>query len=86
MWYLYIIKTQNDKLYTGITTDVERRFNEHLNDPKGAKFLKANKPKEIVYTEELETRSDALKREYAVKQLTRRQKEKLINNYDIESS
>ena len=86
MWYLYIIKTQNNKLYTGITTDVERRFNEHLNEPKGAKFLKANKPEEIVYIEELENRSIALKREYAVKQLSRRQKEELIKNYDIESS
>lgn len=78
MWYLYIIETENNKLYTGITTDVERRFNEHLNEPKGAKFLKANPPKRIVYTEEFENRSEASKREIEVKKLSRSQKERLI--------
>jgi len=78
MWYLYIIETENGKLYTGITTDVERRFNEHLNEPKGAKYLKANPPKRIVHTEEFENRSLASKREYEVKKMTRVQKELLF--------
>jgi putative endonuclease len=78
MWYLYIIETENDKLYTGITTDVERRFNEHLNEPKGAKFLKANPPKKVVYTEEFSSRSEATKREMEVKKLKKNEKLKLI--------
>lgn len=78
MWYLYIIRTTKDKYYTGITTDVERRFLEHVSG-KGAKYFKMDKPVEVVYTESLENRSLALKREYEIKQLTRKQKDRLIN-------
>jgi len=84
IWTLYIIETVNGKLYTGITTDLERRFNEH-KDGIGAKFLKSNKPKKIVYSEELENRSLATKRELQIKKLSRIQKIKLINNH-IEDS
>ena len=79
-WFVYIIETQNNKLYTGITTDLEKRFEAHLNKPSGAKFLKANPPKEIVYSEEVESKSVALKREIQIKKLTRDQKLKLIKN------
>jgi putative endonuclease len=77
MWYLYIILTKNGKLYTGITTDLDRRFEEHKTGVKGAKFTKANPPKKIVYTEELVDRSTASKREWEIKKLTRKQKEAL---------
>ncbi len=77
MWYLYIILTTNGKLYTEITTDVERRFKEHKTGQKGAKFTKANPPKKVVYTEEFEDRSSASKREWEVKKLSRKQKEAL---------
>lgn len=79
MWYLYIILTQNDKLYTGITTDIDRRFEEHKSGVKGAKFTKANPPKKIVYTEEFADRSKASKREWEIKKLTRKQKEALFS-------
>ncbi|EQC51866.1 GIY-YIG nuclease family protein [Bacteriovorax sp. DB6_IX] len=78
MWYLYIIETQNGTLYTGITTDVERRFQEHLSNPKGAKYLKANPPKTIVHTEEFENRSLASKREWEVKKMSKKDKQRLI--------
>jgi putative endonuclease len=78
MWFLYIILTKNDKLYTGITTDVERRFEEHKSGIKGAKFTKANPPQKIVYTEEFPDRSRASKREWEIKKLTRKQKEALL--------
>ena len=78
-WYLYIIETINDKLYTGITKDLDRRFNEHLNG-KGARFTKANPPKNIVYTELYKTRSEASKREYEIKKLSRKDKELLITS------
>lgn len=80
MWFVYIIETENGKYYCGITKDVERRFNEHKDDPKGAKFTKANPPKKIVYTEECQDRSQASKREYEIKQLTRKQKEELVKS------
>ncbi len=78
MWFLYILLTKNNKLYTGITTDVERRFEEHKTGVKGAKFTKANPPKKIVHIEEYENKSLASKREWEVKQLSRAQKEALF--------
>ena len=79
-WYIYIIKTINNKLYTGITKDVEKRFNEHLNLKTGAKFLKANPPKKVVYTETVKSKSAALKREIEIKKFSRKQKDQLIKN------
>lgn len=74
-WYLYIIKCANGHLYTGITTDIDRRFSEHqASGPKAAKFLKGKGPLELVYQESLACRSSASKREIAVKKLTRAQK------------
>lgn len=66
-YYLYILETINNTLYTGITTDIKRRFNEHLNNPKGAKYTKANKPNQIVYLEMFNSRSEASKKEYYIK-------------------
>ncbi len=70
----------NGKLYTGITTDIERRFNEHAGDKKGAKFTKANPPKKLVYQEILKNRSLATKREIEIKKLSRQEKLELIQN------
>lgn len=78
MWYVYIIQTKSNKLYTGITTDLSRRFKEHQKKSKGAKFFRTDPAKKIVYYEEHENRSLASKREYAIKQMTRKQKEVLI--------
>jgi putative endonuclease len=82
-WYVYIIKTENNKLYTGITTDVTRRFLEHLSGIGGAKFTRANIPSELVYCEECVNRSEASKREAQIKKLTRSQKERLITESKI---
>ena len=73
-WHLYVIRTENDYLYTGITTDIDRRFKEHCNSKKGARFFRAHKPAEIVFRKKIGTRSDALKAEYAFKQLSRKEK------------
>ena len=78
-WYLYIIRTYNNALYTGITTDVKRRFNEHvLQGAKCAKFLKGKAPLTLVYFDYIGTRQDALKWEYFVKKLSKKQKEDII--------
>lgn len=67
-WYVYVILTAKDKLYTGISTDPERRFVEHLCDTKkGAKFFRSDSPVVIIHIEEFETMSEALKREITIK-------------------
>lgn len=78
-YYLYILKTLDDKLYCGITTDVKRRFQEHVGSKLGAKYTRAHKPKEIVLVKEFIDKSSALREEYRIKKtLTREEKLKLI--------
>ena len=77
-WYVYIIEASDGSLYTGVTTDVERRFNEHGSTVKGARFFRGRKPVEVVYTESHSDRSSALQRESAIKKLKRDQKLELI--------
>ena len=85
-WFLYIVETEDGKLYTGITTDVDRRFKEHCEDKKGAKFFRSSVPKKVVYREQVENRSIASKREAQIKKLTRANKIKLINGEEEEIS
>ncbi|MBT6325870.1 MAG: GIY-YIG nuclease family protein [Bdellovibrionales bacterium] len=78
-WYVYIVETQSGKFYTGITLDVDRRLEEHKSSTKGAKFFRSSPAKNILYTEECCSRSEASKREYKIKQLSRKEKMKLID-------
>ena len=78
-WYLYILRCRGDVLYTGITTDVEKRFQQHQCG-KGAKFTRGRGPLELVYREECGDHSAALKREIEIKAMTRKQKNALIEN------
>ena len=77
-WYLYILRCGDGTLYTGITTDVEKRLEAH-REGKGAKYTRGRGPLELVYRECCGDHSNALKREIAVKKLTRSQKERLLN-------
>ncbi|MDD2586632.1 MAG: GIY-YIG nuclease family protein [Syntrophomonadaceae bacterium] len=77
MDYVYILRCRDGSLYTGYTTDINRRVKEH-NQGTGSKYTRSRLPVECVYTEELVTRSEALKREAAIKKLTHQQKEILI--------
>ena len=77
MYYPYILKCKDDSLYTGWTNDLKKRITSH-NAGKGAKYTKARRPVELVYYEEFQTREEAMKREYAIKQLSRKEKEALI--------
>ena len=72
-WYLYVLRCADGTLYTGITTDVETRFAAHQSG-KGAKYTRGRGPLELVHQEVCEDHSQALKREYAFKQLSREQK------------
>ena len=76
-WKLYILRCGDSTLYTGITTDVERRLDEHRSG-KGAKYTRSRGPLELVYREECADKSAALKRELEIKALTRVEKLKLI--------
>lgn len=78
-YFIYILKCSDDTLYTGITTDVKRRVDEHNGSVKGAKYTKLRRPVALVYSEESENRSSASKREYAIKKLTRKEKLELIS-------
>lgn len=80
IWCLYILRCRDGSLYTGITTDVERRFEAHCAG-KGAKYTRGRGPLELVYQESCENHSHALKREWEIKALTREKKELLIANY-----
>lgn len=77
MNYTYILKCKDGSLYTGWTNDLKKRITSH-NAGKGAKYTKARRPVELVYYEEFQTREEAMKREYAIKQLSRKEKEALI--------
>ena len=81
-WSLYLIRTAQASLYTGVTTDVQRRFAEHENRDKknkGAKALRGKGPLKLVFKIVVGNRSDALKLEYKVKKLSRTDKQRLIS-------
>lgn len=84
-WWVYIIRSCSGKLYTGISTDPERRFKEHAGEAgaggqpgRGARFFRGDPPQAIVYREPAADRSTASRREAAIKKLSRQQKLVLI--------
>ncbi len=77
-WYVYILRCRDDSLYTGISTDPEARLKEHNEGRAAARYTRARRPVRLVYTESVESRSAALKREYAIKQLDRKDKLALL--------
>jgi putative endonuclease len=78
MWYVYILKCNDNTLYTGVTTDVQRRFKEHKEGKTGAKYTRGRFPLEIAYEETCPSRSEAQVREAQIKKLTRSEKLVLI--------
>ena len=81
MWFIYIVRCADNTLYTGITTDVKRRVDEH-NGGTGAKYTQGRRPVILVYTESTDSRSHALKREAIVKRLSKKEKEHLLGDLD----
>ena len=77
-WSIYIIEASDASLYTGITTDVERRFGEHLNGTRGARFFSGRSPVRVLYREDGHDRASASRREAAIKKLSRQAKQQLI--------
>ena len=80
MNYIYIVECSDGTLYTGWTTEIKRRVQEH-NSGRGAKYTRARRPVVLRYFEEFNTKEEALKRECAIKKLSREDKIKLIMGY-----
>jgi putative endonuclease len=81
-WYLYMIRCKDNSLYTGITLDIQRRFEEHQDiagSGKGAKFLRGKGPLTLVYSTSVATHSAALKLEYKTKKMSKAKKEGMIS-------
>jgi len=78
IWYVYILECSDGTLYTGITKDITKRIEEHNHSNKGAKYTRVRRPVSLKYKESQENRSLASKREYAIKQLSRKAKLQLI--------
>lgn len=85
MNYVYILECGNGSFYTGWTNNLEHRVQMH-NMGKGAKYTKAHLPVKLVYVEEFEDKSEALRREYEIKQLTRSEKLMLISANNLKSN
>lgn len=76
-YYVYIILTKDNTYYCGYTDDLEKRFSAHMSG-HGAKYTRAHKPEKIVYSKEFESKQEAMKEEYRIKQLTRAEKEEFL--------
>lgn len=78
-WHVYLVRTRNGSLYTGIATDVERRLREHLHSlPRGAKCLRSRGPLQLVYRAHVGSRGLALRVEHRLKGFTKRRKEEIV--------
>ena len=78
-FYVYIVECADGSYYTGYTTNISRRINEHnYSTRKGSKYTRSRRPVRLVYSETLKSVSNALKREFAIKKLSRKEKKKLI--------
>jgi putative endonuclease len=81
-WYVYMIRTNDSQLYTGITTDIQRRWQEHLSGKGGARYFRARKPQSLCLLEEYSDRSSASKREAQIKKYAKPLKESLVAQFE----
>lgn len=82
MYYVYILECSDNSFYTGITTDIDRRIQEHNGDipTKGARYTRARRPVQMVYQSSFNNRSEASIEEFRIKKLSKKQKQQLIYN------
>ncbi len=80
MYFVYLLRCSDKSLYCGFTSDTSKRLVEHNYSKKGAVYTKSRRPVTLVYKEEMPDLSSALKREHAIKKLSKREKEQLILN------
>lgn len=79
-WFVYIVRCSDGTLYTGITTNLEERIGQHNSKEGGAKYTKSRQPVKLVFSEQVESRSLATKRELAIKRMPKAKKVKLIKS------
>tara|TARA_B100001250_G_C19248413_1_gene549613 strand:+ start:332 stop:574 length:243 start_codon:yes stop_codon:yes gene_type:complete len=79
MWYVYLVACSDNSLYCGVTTDLNRRINEHNHAQKGAKYTRSRRPVKLVWSTTAKNRSEAQKEEAKIKKLSRKQKLQLIH-------
>jgi putative endonuclease len=79
-WWVYMIRTNDGQLYTGITTDIQRRWREHSSGKGGARYFRARKPESLCLSEQYPDRSSASKREAEIKKMPKIVKEALVAN------
>jgi len=84
-WLVYMIRTNDGQLYTGITTDIQRRWQEHSSGKGGARYFRTRQPDIIALLEEHPDRSSASKREAAIKKLAKSAKEELVVHYQTQT-
>ena len=77
-WCVYILECNDRTLYTGVTNNIENRLHQHNHGQVGAKYTRARRPVKLVYTESQKNKSEAMKREHAIKKLSRTEKLILI--------
>lgn len=80
-WFVYFLRCNDNSLYTGITTDIERRLHQHNHTKLGAKYTRAKRPVTLVFIETAIDKSSASKREYKLRKLTKLHKERLVSIY-----
>ena len=85
-YYVYIVRCSDNSLYTGITTDINRRIREHNETKKGAKYTKSRRPVSLVYSALIGDRSSAQKEEYRIKKLSKIKKQKLVDNWILSNN
>lgn len=77
-WFVYMLRCADNSLYTGVTTNVERRIAEHNAEKSVTKYTRVRQPVSVAYQEKAESRSEACKREAQLKKLTKKDKEALV--------
>jgi putative endonuclease len=78
MWYVYVLLCEDKSFYTGVSNNLEKRFLDHKNG-KGGRYTRSHKPLKLIYSEQLSTKSEALKREREIKSWSREKKIKILN-------
>ena len=79
-WFLYVVRCCDGTLYTGVTTDLNRRVNEHNTSKRGAKYTKTRRPVNLIWSNKYNNRSEAQSAEYSFKKLSRKEKLDIIKN------
>lgn len=85
-WVVYILRCHDNSLYTGITTDVERRLHEHNHGNRAAKYTRSRRPVKLVYQQVCGSRAEAARAEYRIRNLARSHKLQLIEDYQAAAS